>query len=521
MKLKYLFFFALLVFFITPVFSQNAEPFPEADSIENNENLFSEEDKNAIYVINSFNYNVTGRTLPFMLNTKTELKKGEEIHGYHNFLKFIKDKSQLLINERVLKDNVRIEYTLGEPDEKGRIPVDIEIYAEDTWNIIALPYPKYSSNSGLEIIIKARDYNFFGTMNALRFDFGYKLDQYKRSYYTLMLDIGIPFELFGVKWHLDFDHDFNYRPERDLPYFYKNKTGLSVDLPIGLTTLTLSFHEYFIVNDELSETDQEIYSLEFQEGLYMSSRPEISWKIPTGLEIGPYGILTYTPGVHASINHQISSWELVENRNGATYTFSHTLGFSRVDWIGNFKKGLSVNVSNSVNRFYNFPNDDWDPVYTNLEVSAAGYFIFTDFLGLSSRVLYRHYFKDYNESAGDVIRGILDSHVDADYIASLNIDLPIRLLRIRPSEWFPNNKFTRIFDFDMHFIPVFDIAFYQDHNKKQTFSRENILMGGGVEIIVFPQRWRSLFFRISAGWDFSNIALKTPMELFLGMDLFY
>jgi len=520
MKQKLFIFLLSLFFFCVAVYAQDSTQ-ETANDTEETEIQTTNFDPNTIFFINSFNYNVIGRTLPFMLNTKTELKKGEEIKGYNKLIDFIDDKKQLLINERVLKDNVRIEYTLGEPNEDGKIPVDLEIYTEDTWNIIALPYPKYDSNSGFELTIKARDYNFLGTMNALRFDFGYKYDQKGRSYYNLMLDTGIPVSLFGLKWHIDFDNDFTYRPDREFEYYYKNSTGLSVDIPIDLTTLTLSFHEHFILNDELSEKDKRTYMIDFQEGYYLSSKPEISWKIPTPLEIGSYGFLTYTPSVSVVINHELSAWELVENRDGATYTFAHTLGFGRVNWIGNFKKGYSASVSNSFNRFFSFQREDWDPFHNDVSVSAAGYFIFTDFLGLTSRVIYRHYFNTYSETAGDVIRGILDDEIDAEYIISLNIDIPVRALKIRPSEWFPNNKVARIFDFDMHLVPVFDIAFYQSYLKEKTHGKENILLGGGIEIVIFPQRWRSLFLRVSAGWDFSNIDLRTPMELFIGMNLFY
>jgi len=518
MKINIPVFLSILFLFSAAVYAQDADELntyeTEIDSVKN-------DDPNQVYFINSFNYNVTGRTLPFMLNTKTELKKGEEIKGYNKLIDFIDDKKQLLTNERVLKDTVRIEYTLGEPNEDGKIPVDLEIFTEDTWNIIALPYPKYDSNTGVELTIKARDYNFLGTMNALRFDFGYKYDQKGRSYYNLMLDSGIPFNLFGLKWYIDFDNYFIYRPDRELEYYYRNSTGLSLELPIGLSTLTLSFHERFIFNDELSEKDKKIYSLDFQEGFYLSSKPEISWKIPSPLEIGLYGFLTYTPSVSAVINHELTGWELLDNRDGATYTFAHTLSFGRVNWIGNFKQGFSANVSNSFNRFFSFQREYWDPFFNDVSVCAAGYFIFTEFLGLSSRIMYRQYFNTYNETAGDVIRGILDDEIDAQYMFSLNIDIPVRALKIRPSEWFPNNRVARIFDFDMHLVPVFDIAFYQNVSGEKTFGKENILMGGGIEFVIFPQRWRSLFLRVSAGWDFSDIAARTPMELFIGMDLYY
>ena len=504
MKIKNLALFFLLVFLRIPVYSQDAS------------------DPNVIYVINSFNYNVKGRTLPFMLNTKAELKIGQEIKGHEKFLAFIENKKQLLINERVLKDNVKIEYNFGEPGEDGKIPVDLEIYVEDTWNFIALPYPKYSSSSGLEIAIKARDYNFLGTMNALRLDLGYRLDKNKNSYYTLMLDTGIPFMMFGYKWFVDFDHDFNYRPGRENEFYYKNSTGLSLDLPIWDTTLTFSFHEEFTVNDELSTLDKIAYGRDFQDGLYMTSIPKVSWKIPVGLEVGDYGELTYTPEIWSSINHEIGSWELVQNRKGANFSFSHTLGFGLVNWMGNLRKGYSVSVSNTFSRFLNYSDKDWMPVKSDIQLSATGHFILKDYLGLSSRVLYRHYFNDFNSGAGDVIRGIIDDEIYADYIISLNIDLPIRILKIRPSEWFPDSKVMSIFDFDLQIVPVFDIALYKGRRKNNLQNEENeILTGVGMEVIVFPGRWRSLFFRASIAFDVSHIKEKKPYEIFIGMELFH
>lgn len=516
--------FAILLFAFYPVFSQESvDEVHETDELLQNEEIIFDEalsEDGPLYIIHSFVYHVTGRTLPFVLNHKTELKTGEEIKGTANLEKFIQDKRQLLINERVLKDNVRIEYEVIEIEEGEKFLVDLDIFVEDTWNIIALPQPKYSSNSGLEITIKARDYNFLGTMTALRFDIGYRYDQEGRSYWTLMLDSGIPFELFGLNWHFDFENDFHYRPDRDKPYYFRNIGGLSVELPISTTVLKIGLKEHFIVNEENAEVDWVHYG-EFQEGLYMSSRPYFSWRIPTGLEIGEFGMLTYTPGASGVFNHQISPWELSDNRYGATATVSHSLGFGRVNWIGNLKEGLSMSVSNSFSRHYSYSRNEWDAVTSYVGFTGAGYLTFTEWLGFSARLMYRHWFNSHHEKAGDVLRGIIDRDVFSQYMVSLNLDLPFRVLRFRPSEWFSDFNFMRIFDFDLQLVPVADIAFNQDNRLPVTYNYDNLLASGGLEMIVFPSRWRSLYFRISAGWDFDSTRPRIPDEIFLGMELFY
>jgi hypothetical protein len=502
--------------------------FSQEETVETEEEIILDEilqddiyTEESIFIINYFNYNVKGRTIPFVLNTKTELKKGEEITGKTNLNKFIKDKRQLLVNERVLKDDVRIEYVIGEITEDGKYPVDLEIYVEDTFNIIALPYPKFSSNYGLEVTIKARDYNFFGSMQPFRVDLGYKYDEYGRTYFKLMLDSGLPFQAFGLNWFFDFDNYFEYRPELSEPFYYKNRTALSVDIPIKRTTLNLWFAESFFWNDENSDTYKPELG-DVQKGLYLSSNPEISWKIPVGIEIGEYGELTYNPSVSAVINHELPSTTLSYTRKGPILYFSHSLYFERIDWIGNFRKGISFDISNSYNYDFYYAKTERDPWGYSYRIATKGHFIFIeDWLGFSARLSHKHWIKSYDEYAGDMLRGVFDKDVIAEYIVSLNLDLQVRALRIKPYEWFPNIGFMRIFGFDVHLNPVFDTAWYKHPSKEASLERENFLFGSGFEIIVYPHRFRSMFLRLSLCWDVSDIAEKTPMEIFLGMELFF
>jgi len=513
----------LFIFFIAcySVFSQENSITAEEDIIVDvliHNNIYTEE---SVFIINSFNYNVKGRTVPFVLNTKTELKTGEKITGKTNLAKFIKDKRQLLLNERVLKDDVRIEYTIGEKTEDGNYPVDLEIYVEDTWNIIALPYPKYDSNYGLSITLKARDYNFFGSMQPFRVDLGYKKDQENRTYFSLMLDSGLPFQAFGLNWFVDFDNYFDYRPDLSKPFYYKNKTALSVDLPIKRTTLTLSFGESFYWNDENGDDYKDEFG-DVQEGAYMSSNPEISWKIPLGLEIGEYGELTYTPTVSAVFNHEFPSHPLAYNRIGPFLNFDHSLSFGRIDWIGNFHKGISVSASNSYSYDFYYKKNDWDPWTYSYKIITKGHFIFIDdLLGLSARLSHKHWIKSYDDYAGDLLRGVKDNDVKAEYIFAFNLDIDVKALRIKPYEWFPNVKLMRALGFDVHLNPVIDAAWYKHPDKPASSDHEYFLLGAGFEMIIYPHRFRSMFLRISVGWDFSDIAEKSPMEIFLGMELFY
>ena len=474
----------------------------------------------SVFIINSFTFNINGFTRPFALINKGELIKGEEITGLSNLEKYILDKTQLLYNERVL-DSVSINYFIAEAPEDGKYPVDLVINIKDTWNIVAIPRPKYSSNSGWDITLKARDYNFLGTMSPLRLDLGYIHDEEGKNFFLFMLDSNIPFRFFELNWNFKFVNFFDYRPDMEQPYYYKNTTGLSVELPVKFTTLTIGFNESFILNEENSDNDKPLYG-DFQDGFYMSSRPYISWEIPTGIDVGEWGELVYTPGISATFNHELPKWPLDEIKKGPFLSFNHNLGFNRIDWIGNFLRGFDIYIYNSFSyNFYRLRNDK-QPLDIYYNISGTGHFVITDFFGISTRLQYRQWiFSEYgNTEAGDNLRGILDRDICADYMLSLNLDLPVRVLRFSPSEWFNNQK-LRIFNFDLHASPILDIALYHDPADKTEFNSKNILVTGGLEIIVFPAFFRSLYLRISMGWNLSDFNGWRNNEIFMGTDLYY
>jgi len=517
-KTRFLLLFLMLAAFSTLLYSQEDSQEDAGLNEESiNEDAINEE---SIFVINSFVFNIDGITRQYALINKGDLAAGEEISGLVNLEKYITDKTQLLYNERVL-DSVNIEYFIGQMGEDGKYPVDLVIYVKDTWNIVAIPRPQYSSNTGFDITIKARDYNFLGTMSPLRLDLGYRYDEEGRNYFLFMLDINIPFRFINLNWNFKFVNDFSYRPDVELPFFYKNTTGLAIDFPFGQTTITAGFDEALYLNDENSDNNKAIYG-NFQEGLYMSSIPYISWKIPI-VDIGQWGELFYTPKIQAVFNHEFSQWPLGENRKGPFLSLNHSLGFARVDWIDNFLRGFNVGINNSNNfDFYKLENGGQAEYNASLNLSGIGHFKITDFFGVSTRLMYRQWFFYDNgyEDAGDVLRGILDKDIHADFMFSLNLDLPFKVLRFKPSMWFNNQK-LRIIDFELHLIPIFDMALFHDSADNSSFDSDNVLFSGGIEAIIFPDFFRSLFLRLSFGFNFSDLSNENNYEIFIGTNLFY
>jgi hypothetical protein len=202
-------------------------------------------------------------------------------------------------------------------------------------------------------------------------------------------------------------------------------------------------------------------------------------------------------------------------------SLSHSLGFGGINWIGNYREGLSASIGNSNTLYFN-PYD----YSISLSADMTFHHRFSFLFGISSRLQYRHWFNGLSSGATGAIRGFPTNDYRAEYMLSLNLDFPFRILRFAPSEWFDNPK-LRIMDFEMHLSPFIDIAFMEGEQKpfpnKRSFT--DGLFGSGLEIIIFPDFFRSLYLRISAGYSMNNLyeTGKLPKwdELFIGIGHHY
>jgi hypothetical protein len=492
-----------------PLFSQEASSPLGDDALEN--------DDSTLYVIAAYEFSVKGRSLPsallYKLVDQGEFREGEIITGKANLETYISDITQIYINQRVLKNNVEVSYSTGARNEDGAFPVTIMIKVEDTWNIIALPRPYYK-NDVFDLTIKARDYNFLGTMNPLRIDIGYIYNEEKRHSLLFGVFFNTPFKALGYYWNFTFDNTIQYRI--DAPFYYQNNTGISMELPFHTTTFTFGFNERLYLNEENSDWTEEADYGPYQEGLYMSSNLYVSWKIPTGLTVSKFGELIYTPEISTTINHELPEWPLVYFRKGTFLGFNHSLGFGKIDWHANYREGLSVSMGNSYQ--YEFHRMLYN---ISFNLTGIGHYIVSDFFAVSARLMYKYWYSSDVTSGGDYasyyLRGIADKSIIAYQMFSLNLDLPLRLFIFMPSKWLKNQKLS-FFDFEMHFSPVIDLALYYqksfDYNKDKIFFYPGqIAATGGVELVVFPLFMRNLYIRFGFAVNLKEFITARPVSL--------
>ena len=492
MKLCLFLLSALLVFTVFPVASQ------ETDSPAENE----------IFVITDFEFNITGRTRPFALINEGELRQGEVIRGRENLAAYIRDRTQRLVNQRVLRDTVAITYSIGEQNEDGSFPVILIIAVEDSWNIIALPYPRYTDNDGFSLTIRARDYNFFGTMAPLRIDIGYTFNQYRESSFLFEVYSSTPFRAFGYTWNFRFDNLFWYRPDADEPFFFQNVTGLSMELPLRITTFTFGFEQSFTLNEENPSWYWKgpNYGEQFQSGLFPSTRLFANLRVPLGIEVSRFGEMTYNAGFSATFNHEfpVAGWELREFRRGPFLRFNHSLGFGRIDWRENFRDGVSVSIHNAFNYDFFRHRNNRNPLSASVSIGATGHFVISEFFGISARLQYRYWYQHepmYHDRAGDFLRGIIDNAMNADHMLSLNMDFPFRVFRFVPSQWL-NNRRLSFFDLEFHLSPIFDMALYRSDPQAGNLM---VAVTGGAELIIFSGFMRNLYARFSLGGNIREL----------------
>jgi len=474
-------------------------------------------DASALYLIAAYEFNVKGRSrqsaLVYKLIEQGEFREGELITGKANLEKYISDITQIYTNQRVLKDNVEVSYFADARNKDGAYPVTIIINVEDSNNIIVLPKP-YFKNDVFDITIKARDYNFLGTMNPLRIDIGYNYNENKRHSFMFGVYSNTPFNAFGYHWNFILDNTVQYRV--DAPFYYQNKTGFSMDLPFKLTTFTFGLYETIFLNDESSDWAKKNGYGPYQEGLYMSSDMFVSWKIPTGLTVSGFGDLTYTPEISATFVHELPKWPLDDYRKGPFMGFSHLLGFEKIDWHENYREGLSVYMGNSYQ--YNFNRMIYN---SSVSFTGIGHHIVRDYFAVSARLMYKYWYSADKTWDGEYVsyylRGVADKSITAYQMFSLNLDFPLRLFVFTPSKWLNSRKLS-FFDFELHASPVIDLAYYNqksfDTNKGKTlFYSGKTAVAGGIEFMVFPFYMRNLYLRIGYAVNLKEFITARPIRL--------
>jgi hypothetical protein len=253
---------------------------------------------------------------------------------------------------------------------------------------------------------------------------------------------------------------------------------------------------------------------------YFKSAPFAAWKIPLGVHVFSYGELTYKPVAGAHFIY----WpfdDLDYYHTGPIASFSHSIGFSRINWHGNLQEGLSF-IAEQNNEFN---IDDRRKSKHDVSVTGIGHIPLAEFFGISFRVRYqRVLFTETRYLAiGGSLRGIPDKNltkpeenITAKGMALINLDMPFRIFRFMPSERGGVRRLA-LFDVEFYLAPFIDVAYLSEPFPENENGGNDWLVSSGAELKIFPLAFRSFFFRVSAGFNLRG----DNYEVYIGLGNHY
>lgn len=492
------------------------------------------------YKIGEIKYNPTGITKVSALKRSVEISTDKLFDSREELEKYSDNIIQQLNNKRLF-DEITKEATENPANEDGIVLVDYVITVSDSKNFLIFPKPNYSSNSGAELKIKMKDSNFLGFMNTLNFDlnseFGTSSDPTDFSKVTLGVnfDYVYPFSI-GItqnNWSNDFGFSWMIG---DVPEF-SYSTGITMGIPFGSNMLQARVIQSIRRENDYQAAGDELFFTEAA-GLYLP--------LTLGY-IGDIIPLRYTPSISVNYN-----WDLNGIKHsslvGPVIDISQNLSMYAVNWHGNFRDGYSFSAEHNIS--YNFATENIIPFIA----FSADFFKSFKYVGINSRLYAYGVTNSSQNRIGSRLRGTLDeqSALYSDMALSLNLDIPIHVVTTDWLGWaaalwgpydeksekaqkflkFPRKLFGAL-NFEMQVSPFFDMALTHNNKTGRTFSLKDGYYDAGIEVLIFPTRFRNYVVRGSVGFDLARTLLKDVVdtswrdqskkkyEIFIGLGLHY
>ncbi len=487
--------------------------------------LFSEsyKIKNAEYDINGAGFKFMGKTREYPLKRKFSLDTNKLFESSQEFETYLNNYKTSLISSRYF-DSVEVDYEAAPSEIPDLYEVTVLVKIQDSHHLIVMPYPRYSSNDGISLKLKAKDTNFFGSLNTMNAELNLKFDG-KKFKPGFAFSFDAPFSIGPIDATFVNDYSINYvLTDEYHGVEWDTETGLDLSLPFKRFSICLGVFQY---------THRDFDYKEYNDDIYFSERVSLGLPIKIA-NLSNYTSITYSPSAEINWNWDFDGINPDnDNLSSPTVKFSHSLSNGKVTWNDHFRKGYDISLGNSFE--YNIQRKDFIPKLTfdaqffwNFQTNDQDIW---NRIGICSNLNVFHYFDipsntyKYGSKVGDHLRGILDDNYfgndDPKGTASsaiiFNVDLPINLF----TAYFPKE----ILNFNCQLSPFFDMALVYDRNKDRYFHPEDGYYCAGFEMLIYPLKWSSVTVRASLGIDLSkNIfveGLKDNKEIFIGIGLQY
>jgi len=485
--------------------------------------------------ITAVTYDIKGHTRQYPLSQAVPIDTTSIFDSEQALQDYIEALKRQFKNIRTIQ-SAQINAKYGIADSDGVVPVMLTVIITDTWNFIALPYPSFDSNSGFQLKLKMQDFNFIGTLQPLKADITYRSTETERQIFSSSLNFALPFK--AGRLDMLWDNSFQI--------VYAHKEVPKINIASGLEasfkankhfSLVFGIAPELIINDRSSNQITAVDPTKqppprpetpppTSEQREIPFEDEYEDKNKTGGELGylypqdryyfntmfylrtpvmitetkNFGSLVWTPSVNLAGNWAFDGIQ-ADELNTWKFAWGHTLSLSKVNWEGNFRKGLSFSFGNTYSYlFYKAKKTD-----IGFTASLTGYYPFLNRIGIYGRTQFFYYlFNATSTRAGVALRGILNKRIDTDTGFTFNLDIPIGIASL-DFQAITDVAWTRFLNCDIQLVPFLDIAFVHDFKTGRYYHPADGWYSGGMEVIVYPEKMRSIYVRASIGFDLSEL----------------
>ena len=431
---------------------------------------------------------------------------------------------------QVLPDSPSLTTPATHPSSTDTIiPLSLHVTAHDTKSLLILPYPKYDSNDGLIFKVKVKDVNFLGTMNTMDIGaFAGIKEDIKTGDQNLTLGgefkYSYPFYIanFLASWNNNFDLQYT-RGVNELEFY--SGTGFTFERP---------FKRLSLIFDVSEQANRDLEYEDFGDTQFFTSDMKVSLPVKI-FDIENWGFVFWTPFIDGKVSYDKDGIS-IKNDDLASPVISggQTVSTTRINWYGNFRSGFSATIGHTIG---------YDFMQKEIEPTVFGYIqAFKDFgfAGINTRFS-AFVTKSNRDKIGKLIRGARDkqTYINIDEIELktkkslktpsamvLNVDIPIHVITTHwldwsdfvfgEDSWFSRTfAWTDKFNFELQVSPFVDIALTKNEVTGRLFSPKDGWYTGGIEFLVFPERWKGIVMRASLGIDLGRavIAKKYPEKI--------
>lgn len=399
-----------------------------------------------LLTLTKINYDIKGRSKPFYLEKKLKYHEGVTFTSAAEVEDFTKELRQDLLNLRYFEE-IKVSTEIQGND------VILDIYIDDAWGLIPFGMPKFDSENGARLALKLFWFNSMGTLTDTLFQGGFNI----------------------------------------------GKNNLTDELELQTWDAGISIDEIYLFD--------RYFNFSLSHALERESKDDQKWSFyNTSLSVGttfyPLEDIAYSPSLSISTKYGYKSVEKTIDesdiiKNPFSISYSHGLGRSNINWIGNFRDGYSYGVGNSLSLI--IKDNELRPT-TSFSVSGNYYKTIPNLpLAFGTKIVGEISINDEMLGLGSNIRGVTSGDLYGNYGVYMNNNLYVSVIKLKGFA-------------EAIWGPFLDLG---------RTDQQEMKYGAGADFILYLDKLKSMVARGTIGWDLSKDISLGNAQISITSSLFF